>query len=78
MDLLSLGKLPGRVTHDDTKLTCIMIDDGTGESGCVIDLDTVTPGSSLYDFSVTLCDPGRIPDDRGLLISGRLESMGGA
>ena len=44
------GELPLRVTHNDTKLNNIMIDDKTGEGICVIDLDTVMPGLSAYDF----------------------------
>ncbi len=39
-----------RVTHNDTKLNNVLIDDATGEGLCVIDLDTVMPGSALYDF----------------------------
>lgn len=50
MDLLSSGKIPLRVTHNDTKFNNIMIDDMTGEGICVLDLDTVMPGSALYDF----------------------------
>jgi Ser/Thr protein kinase RdoA (MazF antagonist) len=48
--LLAEGKLPVRVTHNDTKVNNVMIDDVTGEAICVIDLDTVMPGSSLYDY----------------------------
>lgn len=44
------GRMPLRVTHNDTKLNNIMIDDKTGEGICVIDLDTVMPGSMLYDY----------------------------
>lgn len=50
VDLLNAGKLPLRVTHNDTKFNNVMIDDATGEGICVIDLDTVMPGLSLYDF----------------------------
>ena len=42
--------MPLRVTHNDTKFNNVMIDDKTGEGICVIDLDTVMPGLSLYDF----------------------------
>lgn len=42
--------LPERVTHNDTKLNNVMLDDATGEGVCVIDLDTVMPGFALYDF----------------------------
>lgn len=44
------GELPLRVTHNDTKLNNVMIDDRTGEGVCVIDLDTVMPGLALYDY----------------------------
>jgi hypothetical protein len=43
-------KLPERVTHNDTKINNVMLDDATGEGICVIDLDTVMPGLALYDF----------------------------
>lgn len=44
------GKIPVRVTHNDTKVNNVMLDDATGEGVCVIDLDTVMKGISLYDF----------------------------
>lgn len=44
------GVIPVRVTHNDTKLNNILLDYTTREPLCVIDLDTVMPGSSLYDF----------------------------
>jgi hypothetical protein len=47
---LADGRLPTRVTHNDTKLNNVMLDDATGSGICVIDLDTVMPGSMLYDF----------------------------
>jgi Ser/Thr protein kinase RdoA (MazF antagonist) len=50
IDRLARGILPERITHNDTKLNNVMIDDQSGEGICVIDLDTVMPGSSLYDF----------------------------
>lgn len=49
-DMLSRGQLPLRVTHNDTKLNNIMLDNKTHKAICVIDLDTVMPGLSLYDF----------------------------
>ncbi len=48
--LMADGKLPARVTHNDTKLNNVLIDDLTGKALCVIDLDTVMPGSVLYDY----------------------------
>ncbi|MFT4145878.1 MAG: aminoglycoside phosphotransferase family protein [Mobilitalea sp.] len=50
MDLYQEKKLPLKVTHNDTKLNNIMIDDETGKAICVIDLDTVMPGFSVTDF----------------------------
>ena len=44
------GKIPERITHNDTKLNNIMFDNKTGEALCVLDLDTVMPGLTLYDF----------------------------
>ncbi len=44
------GKLPLRVTHNDTKLGNILFDADSGEGICVIDLDTTMPGLSIYDF----------------------------
>ena len=44
------GKLPIRVTHNDTKLNNILFDETTSEPVCVIDLDTVMPGYSVNDF----------------------------
>lgn len=48
--LLETGAIPERVTHNDTKLNNVLIDDLSGEGLCIIDLDTVMPGSALYDF----------------------------
>lgn len=50
VDALADGSLPLRVTHNDTKLSNILLDETTEEAVCIIDLDTVMPGSSLYDF----------------------------
>ena len=44
------GLLPLRVTHNDTKLNNVMLDKNTRQALCVLDLDTVMPGLSLYDF----------------------------
>jgi hypothetical protein len=50
IDLLEQGRLPERVTHNDTKINNVLIEECSGEGLCVIDLDTVMPGSALYDF----------------------------
>ncbi len=49
-NMIDEGRLPLRVTHNDTKFNNVLLDDETGEGLCVIDLDTVMPGTSLYDF----------------------------
>ena len=49
-NLLKEGKLPLRVTHNDTKLNNILFDASTKKALCIIDLDTVMPGLSHYDF----------------------------
>lgn len=48
------GRIPVRVTHNDTKINNILFDLETGKAVCVIDLDTVMPGSALYDFGDAL------------------------
>ncbi len=50
VDALESGDLPLRVTHNDTKLSNILLDETTEAAVCIIDLDTVMPGSALYDF----------------------------
>lgn len=50
LTLQAQGRIPERITHNDTKLNNVMIDDATQEGLCVIDLDTVMPGLALYDF----------------------------
>ncbi len=50
VDAMAKGEIPVRVTHNDTKLNNILMDSETDEGLCVIDLDTVMPGSVLYDF----------------------------
>ncbi len=48
------GRIPVRVTHNDTKINNILFDQESGKAVCVIDLDTVMPGSALYDFGDAL------------------------
>ena len=50
MGLLKEGKLPLRVTHNDTKLNNVMLTESDRKPMCVIDLDTTMPGLSAYDF----------------------------
>ena len=50
VEMIEQGRLPLRVTHNDTKINNVMLDAVTGRALCVIDLDTVMAGSVLYDF----------------------------
>ena len=58
LDAIAEGAVPLRVTHNDTKLNNVLLDKNTGEGVCVIDLDTVMPGSLLYDFGDALRSTG--------------------
>ena len=49
-DAHKAGRLPLRVTHNDTKLNNILFDINTGKALCVVDLDTIMPGYSVNDF----------------------------
>lgn len=53
-DAMKTGEVKLRVTHNDTKLNNVLFDDKTDKGVCVIDLDTVMPGSVLYDFGDAL------------------------
>jgi hypothetical protein len=44
------GAIPERICHNDAKMNNILLDDAGGGALCVIDLDTVMPGSSLFDL----------------------------
>lgn len=48
--MVKKGQIPIRTTHNDTKVNNVMLDEKTGQGLCVIDMDTVMPGLSLYDF----------------------------
>jgi hypothetical protein len=48
--LLEERRVPERVIHFDTKINNVLVDAASGEAVCVIDLDTVMPGTALYDF----------------------------
>ena len=50
IELQAQGRIPERITHNDTKLNNVMIDEVTAQEVCVIDLDTVMPGLTVYDF----------------------------
>lgn len=50
MDKLNSGEIPYRVTHNDTKLNNVLLDNQSRQAVCVIDLDTVMPGTAIFDF----------------------------
>lgn len=57
---LAAGSIPCKVTHNDTKLNNVLIDNATGKAVAVIDLDTIMPGTILYDFGDSIrfgCNP---------------------
>lgn len=71
-------RLPLRATHNDTKITNVLFDEETGDAVCVVDLDTVMPGLTLYDAGELIRtastrasederDPGKITIDLDLL-----------
>ena len=68
IDLSNNGLIPERVTHNDTKINNVLFDKKAQEGICVIDLDTVMPGLSLYDFGdmvrTATCQAGE--DERDL------------
>lgn len=48
--LIESGEVPRRIVHNDAKIANVLLDERTGEPLCVVDLDTVMPGSALWDF----------------------------
>ncbi len=62
------GRLPLRVTHNDTKLNNILFDKDSGDALCIIDLDTIMPGYSVNDFgdSIRFGATTALEDERDL------------
>ncbi|MFA5341936.1 MAG: aminoglycoside phosphotransferase family protein [Clostridia bacterium] len=54
LDKIKEGRIPLRVTHNDTKLNNLLFDNRTDKPICILDLDTVMPGSLLYDYGDAL------------------------
>jgi len=50
MDLLAAGELPTRVVHNDTKISNVLLSNESSAAICVVDLDTVMPGTALFDY----------------------------
>jgi hypothetical protein len=71
LELQAKSRLPERVTHNDTKINNVMMDDATGRGICIMDLDTVMPGLVLYDFgdlvrTTTISTAEDAPDASGV------------
>ncbi len=68
LDGMADGTIPVRVTHNDTKLNNILFNKTTGKPICLIDLDTVMPGSVLYDYSdaIRICASTAAEDEQDL------------
>lgn len=66
--LVAEGRIPVRAGHNDTKINNVLIDDETNEGICVIDMDTLMPGLSLYDFGdmVRTCTCFAAEDEKDL------------
>jgi len=62
-DLLESGKMPERISHNDSKINNVMMDCSGGRGICVIDLDTVMSGSCLYDFGDMVRTAARTMDE---------------
>ena len=61
VNLIKTGDLPLKVTHNDTKLNNVMLDEKTDAPVAVIDLDTIMPGTICYDFGDSIrfgCNTG--------------------
>ena len=68
MQPLKEGTIPTRVVHNDTKLNNVMLDDNTHKAVCAIDLDTIMPGSMLFDYgdAIRYCSNTGAEDDINL------------
>jgi Ser/Thr protein kinase RdoA (MazF antagonist) len=62
------GALPTRIVHNDAKIANVLFDRRSGEPLCIVDLDTVMPGSPLADFGdlVRSCASPAAEDERDL------------
>lgn len=62
-DLLENGEMPERISHNDSKINNVMMDNTSSRGICVIDLDTVMSGSCLYDFGDMVRTAARTMDE---------------
>lgn len=68
------SRLPVRITHNDAKISNVLFDAITGEALCLVDLDTVMPGLSLYDFGdMVRSGTATLPEDAGSLDALRVD-----
>jgi hypothetical protein len=69
VDGMATGRIPERITHNDTKFNNVMLDAATGEARCIVDLDTVMPGCALYDFGdlIRTATSPTLEDERDLV-----------
>jgi Phosphotransferase enzyme family len=64
LDIAGAYRLPNRIVHNDAKLDNVLVDSATGALACIVDLDTVMPGSVLYDFGeLARTATSRAPED---------------
>ena len=80
IELKKRGEIPERIVHNDTKINNLLLDQKTNECLCVVDLDTVMPGLSLYDFgdmtrAASYQQKLELPIFQGL-VKGYLEALG--
>lgn len=68
-DLADKGHIPARIAHNDTKINNVMLDVKTNKGVCVVDLDTVMPGLSVYDFGDMIRTAANSADEDELDIS---------
>lgn len=68
LNLQDAGEIPVRIAHNDAKINNVMLDENTNKGVCIIDLDTVMPGLSLYDFGdmVRTAATKAVEDERDL------------
>ncbi len=90
--MLASGELPERIAHNDAKIGNVLFDSHSGDALCVVDLDTIMPGTALFDFGdlVRSCgatapedepDAGRVRLDRescGAVLAGFTDGAGDA
>lgn len=67
-NLLFEGSFHLKVTHNDTKMSNVLIDDKTGKAVCVIDLDASMPGLTAFDFAILIRAGASVPRTRWICL----------